>query len=392
MSSLSPTRDPTAAADVAASSSRKRNHSTGFLTTSQTDTSFGSSDVLSGTTATLVSPSCRLTKKAKTNVSKGSKVSNEDMDSAINSVISQSMSSNTSGPQTVDANHLSNMQSEITSLHSIIASQSAEITRLTKQLSFVMSYLEITDSNNNSAIGTNVMSLPQGGGSAATVVPTTEATSSGHQSTIRPISTGDGWSVVPSLRPKTARAAAVSAAVTAVYVEQSVKKQRASTVIVSGLRPDSTTPDVQQVVGLCQSQLNVQLDIVHTKRLGPLRPGRVQPLLVALRTEESARQLLGRARQLRQSSDTYIKQNIYINPNLTRAEADAAFQMRERRRLRSQAAASSSSTTTSNMQQASTGTAVGSMNINMDTSQQLTGGQSSNLNPGAAIYQPSSSQ
>jgi hypothetical protein len=43
-------------------------------------------------------------------------------------------------------------------------------------------------------------------------------------------------------------------------------------------------------------------------------------------------QLVDKAKQLRRSSDPVIRETVYIDPNLTRAEAAAAYQVRVRRR------------------------------------------------------------
>ena len=55
--------------------------------------------------------------------------------------------------------------------------------------------------------------------------------------------------------------------------------------------------------------------------------------LVALHSEESAKELLRVARQLRKSTDNYIRDNIFINADLTRAEAQFAYEQRIARRL-----------------------------------------------------------
>ena len=186
-----------------------------------------------------------------------------------------------------------------------------------------MSYLEITD-----------VSLPSGSIVTPAVHNANSVTTDTNPGPSQAQSTSPGHTVQNAVkqtasRPTTARAAAV----TAVYVEQTVKKRRAATVIVSGLPIVSSATDVQQFSSLCQTELGIQQpDIVTAKRLGSVRPGRVQPLLVALRTDDAASHILSRARLLRQSGDANTKNNIYINPNLTRAEATAAYLLRQQRR------------------------------------------------------------
>ena len=69
------------------------------------------------------------------------------------------------------------------------------------------------------------------------------------------------------------------------------------------------------------------------KRLGKEKPDKPRLYLVALHSEESAKELLRVARQLRKSTDNYIRDNIFINADLTRAEAQFAYEQRVARRL-----------------------------------------------------------
>jgi len=56
--------------------------------------------------------------------------------------------------------------------------------------------------------------------------------------------------------------------------------------------------------------------------------GRIQPLLVVLRSVDY---LIKNAKRLRQSNDSDIRNSVYINPDLTKAEAQNAYQRRCRR-------------------------------------------------------------
>jgi uncharacterized protein YejL (UPF0352 family) len=80
--------------------------------------------------------------------------------------------------------------------------------------------------------------------------------------------------------------------VAAVYVDHQRRTDRATNFIVTGLPPSDIRPDPQAVVDLCRRELGEAPDIVHTKRLGKLMPGRVQPLLVVLRTAAQAVRLV----------------------------------------------------------------------------------------------------
>jgi hypothetical protein len=121
---------------------------------------------------------------------------------------------------------------------------------------------------------------------------------------------------------------------TAVYIDQSERQRRQSNVIVSGLRPSQTVSDAELFKNLCFSELGIQPDIIKLKRLGSLHAEKVQPILVIMRQNAQAQQLISSAKQLRRSSDPAVRDHVYINPDLTRAEAEAAYQLRLQRRRR----------------------------------------------------------
>ena len=91
-------------------------------------------------------------------------------------------------------------------------------------------------------------------------------------------------------------------------------------------------PDTEQVRDLCRDELIMQPDIVSTRRLGRVRPSRPRSLLIITHTVDQARQLISAAKKLRQSTRQSVRDNIYISRNMTKAEAEAAYQSRVRRR------------------------------------------------------------
>lgn len=74
----------------------------------------------------------------------------------------------------------------------------------------------------------------------------------------------------------------------------------------------------QVTINLFGSKFDLQPDVA------------MQPLLIMLRQVDLAQQLTANARQLRQSSNTYVVEHVYVNPNLTRAKA--AYHARQQRR------------------------------------------------------------
>ena len=242
---------------------------------------------------------------------------------------------------------IGSLKSEVCDLRNTIAQQSATIAKLHHQLQSVMSYLELTDdklntpptSSSSSSSAGSAAAGPAGGATVAPSAPSTSLSSS---------SAGQGeWTTVHHHKSANKRPTAAAAAVVAVYAEEAERKRRASSVVVTGLPPSSSTPDKRLFADLCHTQLGVDMDITNTKRLGQVIPGKIQPLLVALRDQQMTQQLLGVVRNLRKSTDKYVRDRIYVNPNRTRAEAEAAYQQRVQRR---QTAARKSSSTTMNAQ------------------------------------------
>jgi hypothetical protein len=92
--------------------------------------------------------------------------------------------------------------------------------------------------------------------------------------------------------------------VAAVYMHQSTKKRRETSLIVTGLEPNGDKPNSELFSTLCRDELDLQPDIVRTMRLGKhnLPAGKPKPLLVILHDVEQVRDLLASARLLRRSN------------------------------------------------------------------------------------------
>lgn len=121
--------------------------------------------------------------------------------------------------------------------------------------------------------------------------------------------------------------------VAAVYIDQKKKDSRAANIVVSGLPPQTRVADQTAVTDLCQDELGIVPDIVHCKRFGKEIAGKIQPLLVVLRSTDQADRILMQAKNLRNSSHDVIKSNVYINKHMTAAQSRAAYELRCQRRL-----------------------------------------------------------
>ena len=110
--------------------------------------------------------------------------------------------------------------------------------------------------------------------------------------------------------------------------------RRKQNVIISGLQESAQRSDEEQLRDLCSSELGLQLNVAHpgTRRLGTSNSNKPRRLLVPVSSEEQARELLSRSKNLRKSTNTYTATNIYINPDLSPEDAKAAFERRQLRR------------------------------------------------------------
>jgi hypothetical protein len=119
----------------------------------------------------------------------------------------------------------------------------------------------------------------------------------------------------------------LKAAVATVYNDQRERESRSNSVIFSGL-PARDCCDKQLVTELFDAEFHLQPEVTHCKRLGQPMPGKIQPLLIVFRKVDEAKLILSNAKRLRQSTDILTRDQVYINPHLTKAEARAAFERR----------------------------------------------------------------
>ena len=121
-----------------------------------------------------------------------------------------------------------------------------------------------------------------------------------------------------------------------VYVNQIIKEKRANSIVIKGLDTvdDSSLQDAAH--NLLSTELQIEPNIKHCKRLGRPTAGRIQPLLVVLSSVEEASSILSVAKNLRHSSNPYVSQCVYVCQNLTASEVQAEYEMRCRRRQAAQ--------------------------------------------------------
>jgi len=121
-------------------------------------------------------------------------------------------------------------------------------------------------------------------------------------------------------------------AVAALYVDLHDKERRAANVVVSGLAADDTVPDGVQINNLFREELDLRVAIRRVQRIGRDSNNRSRPILVTLFTDTDANCIVENAKKLRKSSNPQISSKVFINPDLTRAEMQAAYEIRCQRR------------------------------------------------------------
>jgi hypothetical protein len=276
--------------------------------------------------------------------------------------------------------------SEITFLRQVITDQHAEIQKLKQQLNYVLSFLGITDSVEDVSEVTDPLK-PRDQPPITLPVETLGLPAQGDGNDRGP------WNEVTSkrqLRLQRQSIAFQQSVVAAVYVDQSLKRRRESSLIVNGLEPAVGRPDDQLFAALCSTELSVRPDVVSAKRLGHSQVGKIQPLLVYLKQADQAQQLINSAKRLRHSANPAVRDKVFINPNLTKAEAAAAFQVRSLRRQAQQRQQRALNDEDNNREGSKSSTDLGSLEssrflrpITSDVVNALP------LNPSADVFKPS---
>ena len=122
--------------------------------------------------------------------------------------------------------------------------------------------------------------------------------------------------------------------VAAMYVEQNHKAKRANSFIISGLSEDEHIPDNNLVENLCCDEFGLSIRPSSCKRIGRQLMDKPRHLLVYVKSQTEADTIIQSAKKLRKSDNSYVRTNVFINPNLTKAEAKAQFELRQQRRQR----------------------------------------------------------
>ena len=221
------------------------------------------------------------------------------------------------------------MDDQISLLRAEVHHQRDLILKLQQQLRSVLSFLGVTEQDIQLTVNDN---SEQSNNISAHQVGIVDQTANQPPQTDADANIQYPQQTLEQQKPRPLVTAFQQSVIAAVYADQSEQKRRESSLIVSGLQESPTHTDKTLFMNLCSEEFNVQPDIVITKRLGRSQPTKIRPLLIVTRKTDQAQHLIAAAKQLRNSSKPTVRDNVYINRNLTRAEAEAAYRVRVQRR------------------------------------------------------------
>lgn len=239
------------------------------------------------------------------------------------------LETSTAADQQPESGDISMVQ-QLALLRAEVKCQQNTIESLQTQLTFVLSLLGIAEQDVQpitSVSGSNSNTS----GSSGSSMPTNTVC---HAEATATVADKSLWSTVVAKQQKTQKCTNnfQQSLIAAVYCDQSERKRRESSLIVSGITEGLHQPDSETFTKLCQDEFGIQPDIVSTRRLGHVHLNKPRPLLISMRTPSQAQQLITQAKQLRRSQNQLVRDNVYINRNQTKAEAEAAYQLRVQRR------------------------------------------------------------
>ena len=237
---------------------------------------------------------------------------------------------------------LGQLQKSVSELSSVVQAQKLVIDRLSAQLNFLLSYLDISNIQIASNLSTNIVpsDIPGNPSIAIAQSAPSDADSAGTSSvkdnalapTYASIAGANQAGNMSHMNNNNNFREVVA---TVVYANQRDKDRRAKSVIVNGLMPINGISDSNNFHQLCISEFSINPQIVSIRRLGKSSVGRVKPLLVILSSKDVADDIK-HAKLLRRSTVSTVRDNVFINRNLTKIEAQLAYNERCQRRQRLQ--------------------------------------------------------
>ena len=132
-----------------------------------------------------------------------------------------------------------------------------------------------------------------------------------------------GKSITPSITPSP-----IPVSISDVVKEVYLRDLKKANIIITSLPITPLLNDDIAVKNLLRDELNINANITQCTRLGKPTAGRTQLLQVSLDSETTAKNVIRSAKSLRDSPVKSISDMVYINPDLTKDQCAAQFQLR----------------------------------------------------------------
>jgi hypothetical protein len=121
----------------------------------------------------------------------------------------------------------------------------------------------------------------------------------------------------------------------AIVKEVSDRTKRKLNVVLSGVKPELQS-DMDVVNNLFVNTLDIHVTVEECTRMGK-DASKTRPLLVKLSNEAEVNVALKAAKLLRTTGDAYICRSVFLNADLTKAQREEQFNLRQERRTRTAA-------------------------------------------------------
>jgi hypothetical protein len=232
-----------------------------------------------------------------------------------------------------DCSDCSGLMQRVDQLTSIVEQQRELISKLSVQLNFVLSYLDIsvTEASSEPPAARTPSDAEL---EAETAINTTQKDAPALSAMLRPPvkSFADVVRQTVTAASQEMKINSSQEYMAAMYVEQANKARRANSFVVAGLQVSSQQTDNQLVELLCRDEFGLEVKALSCKRIGRRVADKPRNLLVYVQSNQQAQEIVGLAKTLRRSTNVAVRTGVFINPNLTKAEAKAQFEMRQKRR------------------------------------------------------------
>jgi hypothetical protein len=209
------------------------------------------------------------------------------------------------------------------------------VAKLTTQLSFVLSFFDIDAVCNDVSSHHDHRAEPLSGKAPMEnhLTATANQATRLNEATLHPYPAKSFVDVIrQSVRAMPIDGKSCTDIAAAMYVEQNNKDRRANSFIISGLPANRSTSDSGLVEDLCRNELGISVGLLSSKRIGKETSNKPRHLLAYVQSRDQAQAVINSAKKLRNSNDNFVRTNVFINPNLTKAESKAQFELRQRRR------------------------------------------------------------